>query len=94
MHKELVKGEPESKIEFNPEADYQWKANDSFTLRGKELEVLHSTLGTIFGTNIPAAQMYLMLNECFKITTNLIQRNVENGSIREVPAQQESVQQN
>jgi len=93
MHKELVKEEKVSKIVFNPEADYQWKANDNFVLRGKELEVLHSTLGTIFGTNIPAAQMYLMLNECFKITTNLIQRNVENGSIREVP-QEESVQQN
>lgn len=93
MTEKLVKGDQESKIVFNPEADYQWKANDSFVLRGKELEVLHSTLGTIFGTNIPAAQMYLMLNECFKITTNLIQRNVENGSIREVP-QEESVQQN
>ena len=71
-------------ITFNPEADYSWQANDSFTLKGKELEILHNTLGSIFGSNIPQAQMYLMLNECFKISSDIIKRNVESGKIQQM----------
>lgn len=71
-------------INFNPEADYSWQANDSFTLKGKELEILHNTLGSIFGSNIPQSQMYLMLNECFKISSDIIKRNVEAGKIKQM----------
>jgi hypothetical protein len=76
-------GSESSDYIFNPEADYSWRATDSFELKGKELEILHNTLGSIFGSNLPLAQMYLMLNKCFEISSDIIKRNVEIGRIKQ-----------
>jgi len=76
------------KIEYSPEKSYTWKVEDQFNISGKELEVLHNTLSSIFNTNLPQAQMYVMLHECFKISSALIQRSVEQGIIKEAENKQ------
>lgn len=77
-------------FKFDSEQDYAWQASDSFSLKGKELEILHNTLGAIFSSVIPDSQMYLMLNECFKISSDIIKRNVENGLITEAVKTQDN----
>ncbi len=70
-------------IEFDPSKDYVWKPTDRFKLKGRELEIMHNTLGAIFSGQVPEPQMYLMLNEMLKITTGIIRENVELGVITE-----------
>lgn len=69
---------------FNPDADYSWKADDYLSLRGKEFEVVHNTLSSIFSQNVPPAQMYLLLYDAFQVTSLILKRNVEEGNIKEV----------
>lgn len=71
------------KVVFDPEKDYIWKPTDRFKLKGRELEIMHNTLGAIFTGQIPEAQMYIMLNKMLEITTNIIKENVELGVIKE-----------
>lgn len=77
------KGEPERIAHFDPNKDYVWKPTDRFKLKGRELEIMHNTLGAIFSGQVPEPQMYLMLNEMLKITTGIIRENVELGIIQE-----------
>ena len=70
-------------IKFNPEKDYTWNNDDEFSLYGKEFEIAHNTLSAIFNTPLPESQMYLMLNEVYKITSLILKRNVESGKIKE-----------
>lgn len=76
----------EEKVEFNPEAEYVWDAGDNLNLKGKEFEIIHNTLSSIFTQGLPDAQMYIMLHELWKISSGIIKRNVENGLIKEKPA--------
>jgi hypothetical protein len=69
---------------FNPDADYSWKADDYLSFRGKEFEVVHNTLSSIFSQNVPPAQMYLLLYDAFQVTSLILKRNVEEGNIKEV----------
>ena len=71
---------------FNPEADYVWDAGDDLNLKGKEFEMIHNTLSSIFTQSLPDSQMYVMLHELWKISSGIIKRNVENGIIKEKPA--------
>ena len=80
---EIVEKQKEP-IVFNPQSDYSWKNDDEFTINGKEFEIVHNTLSAIFNTNLPQSQMYIMLNEMFKITTSVLKREVEYGTIKEV----------
>ena len=72
--------------EFNAEAEYVWDSEDDLNLKGKEFEIIHNTLSSIFTQNLPDSQMYVMLHELWKISSGIIKRNVENGIIKEKPA--------
>lgn len=80
--------EAKESIVFNPQSDYSWQNNDEFTINGKEFEIVHNTLNAVFNTNLPQSQMYVMLNEMLKITTGILKREVEYGTIKEVVKQQ------
>lgn len=70
---------------FSPDKDYQWKGDDKFEITGMELEYAHNILASIMSGRFKDPQMYLALNELLGLTSNVIQRNVESGLIKEVP---------
>jgi hypothetical protein len=67
---------------FDPRKSYAWQKTDVFEITGAELEVLHKAFNTVLAD--PMAERILMAMEGAKITTALIKRNVEAGSIKEV----------
>lgn len=67
---------------FNPEENYVWKSDDEFPLMGGELEFMHNSLSTICNTDIKPAQMYIMIYEMLKVTSDILKRNVESGKIK------------
>lgn len=68
---------------FNPQSNYQWQAEDQFSVSGLELDILHKAVSAI--VNTPEAQRVLAAYDALKITSEVIKRNVENGVIKEVP---------
>lgn len=84
LPEKLVVKEKE-KIVFNPDKNYIWKYDDRFEITGKEFEMLNNTIGSIFTSNVPQAQMYIMLHEIWKVCTNVVKRNVENGKMLPAP---------
>ena len=82
MNTSVLEEAQEGKSEvFDPNKDYVWKPTDRFKLKGRELEIMHNTLGAIFSGQVPEPQMYIMLNKMLEITTNIIKENVELGVI-------------
>ena len=67
---------------FNPEESYSWKSEDEFALKGGELEFMHNSLSTICNTNVAPAQMYIMVYEMLRVTSDILKRNVELGNIK------------
>ena len=71
---------------FDQEKQYSWAPGDVFDMQGKELEQLFNTTHTIVNTNVPLAQLYIMVYELFKTSGEILKRNVENDKIKEVEA--------
>lgn len=69
---------------FNPDANYEWKPADQFTISGAELNVLHNTLHIVFNTAEPEPKKWVMLSKLYELTSGIIKRGVENNVIQEV----------
>jgi len=72
------------KNKFNPQANYEWKPTDTFTISGGELNLLHQTLHIVFNTGETEPKKWVMLSKLYELTTGVIKRGVENGLIQEV----------
>lgn len=70
---------------FNPETGYQWQPTDLFVISGAELHLLYNTLDTFFKSNMPDQQKHVILHEVFKLSVDIVKRNVEDGKIVEMP---------
>lgn len=88
--KNMPKMEQKEKFTFNPTANYQWKAEDVFQITGKELEIIHSAMHTLFETNLPDAKKHVFLSEIYKISSSIIKEAVEQGKIKEAPKEEKS----
>lgn len=86
--KNMPKMEQKEKFTFNPTANYQWKAENVFQITGKELEIIHSAMHTLFETNLPDAKKHVFLSEIYKISSNIIKEAVEQGKILEQPKEE------
>lgn len=71
---------------FNPEKSYGWKADDTFTITGSELDLINKVLD--IHLQKPETQQVLGLIECKKITSSLIEKGVKSGIIKEVESAQ------
>jgi len=71
------------KPQFKPDVDYQWMPEDSLTVKGQELALLHNTLHTVFTEDVPDSKAWVMLHALYKVTTEIIKRGVEDGVIKE-----------
>lgn len=74
--------------EFNPAANYAWKADDVLSMTGGDLHILHSTFQGIFDKGISDAHMYVALSKCYEISTGLLKRGVEQGVIVQTEPEQ------
>lgn len=67
------------------EVSYSWKEDDKFEFNGKEFEFVHNTLSTIFNTNLPESQMYVMLHKLLEITSGILKKNIDSGVVISTP---------
>lgn len=67
------------KPEFNPNKNYQWKAEDIFPLKGGSLHVLKQVLTSVIST--PEAQNIIGAYESLKLVDTIIKEGVEEGKI-------------
>ena len=75
------------KYEFKPNVNYQWKPEDIFTLSGERLNILHNTLHMVFNGDVPTSKAWVALHEMYKLTSEIIKENVEQGKI--LPAEKD-----
>lgn len=76
------------KAVFNPETPYQWQPDDEFQISGRELHLMYNILETFFKSNLPDQQKHVMLHDVLKLSIDIVRRNVEDGKIVELPADQ------
>lgn len=69
-------------MEFNPQKDYQWKANDEFILYGGQLDLLMKNLRIII--NSPESQKAYAALDAYNILQATLAKGIEQGFVTEV----------
>jgi len=69
------------------EETYSWKEEDKFEFNGKEFELVHNTLSTIFNSGLPESQMYVMLYKLLEVTSGILKKNIDSGVVVITPAE-------
>ena len=72
----------EEKNVYNPSKKYTWKKEDEFVLNGEEFGIILNSLRSTLNT--PEAAKILLANRANDVIEQLIAREVENGSVKEV----------
>ena len=68
--------------EFKPSASYQWKEDEIFELKGRDLEGLLNIVRTILGT--PESQKVLLLSGVNSMLEGILLKGIEDGKVVEV----------
>lgn len=71
-----------TKPTFDPNKQYTWTEDTSFTIKGGEFGLILNTLRAAIAT--PEAQIAILANDANKILTEVLAKAVENGTVKEM----------
>lgn len=82
--KQVIKTKPKEGPKFDPQKNYEWKAEDQFLINGNEFSILYNTMKRIVSEK-------KLVDASFEIVQNLLESGIESGviteTVEEIPAE-------
>ena len=83
---EIIDFQSTEKPTFDPNKQYTWTEDTSFTIKGGEFGLILNTLRAAIAT--PEAQIAILANDANKVLTEVLANAVVNGTVKEMETQE------